>query len=279
MRNKENNKGRPTIYFKHPDNEELLIAVPFSSQDKKYEQIIEKKIQKKKYIKSITMVEINKRKSAILIQNMFPIRKSDISHFHKENGKIDTIEGKIAEELYNNLIETYERHRKGERVLETKFDAMEKVLVKEIELEKLQKQNKEKSETVEINKRKYENLQYNISTGKIYQNKLAQDLDKAAKYRKYSKGEWITKKELNNGVAMLKDEKERTVKLDVLTVKKGKVFVEKKEFYNREQLIFTKTQEQNLKAPNFKELEERKSQQEKTKDKSITKVKDKGFER
>ena len=275
MKNKENGKGRPTVYFKHPNNKDLLIAVPLSSQNQKYEAIIEQKKKKHEFSKSIVITKTHEKKDTFLIQNMFPIRKKNIRHVHKNKGKVDALDGKAVEILYDNVMETYERYKRGEKVLFTKFNAMEKVLMKEIELEKSQEKNKIAKE----NKNKSENLQYNISTGKIYQGKLAKDLDKEAKNRKYSKGEWITDKDLNNGITTLKSDEEKSVKLKVFVVRNGKSYKEIREFYNKEQLNFTKTQEQNLKAPNFKELEERKSHQEKNKEKSLDNGKGKEIER
>ncbi len=89
MVNKENGYMRPCYYcFKDNRNNGLYWFIPVSSKVEKYKAIYDKKLVRYKRVDTITFGYIYGRKSAFLIQNMFPTTMEYIKEqYIKQNKK------------------------------------------------------------------------------------------------------------------------------------------------------------------------------------------------
>ena len=85
MTNKEGGTYRPTYFCIRDEKTALLWMIPMSSRVEKYESIYRQ--QMSRYGRCITIVigEYDGRRSAFLLQNMFPILPSYIDHIHTRN--------------------------------------------------------------------------------------------------------------------------------------------------------------------------------------------------
>ena len=109
MVNKENGHMRPCYYcFKDNRNNGLYWFIPVSSKLEKYQAIYDKKLARYKRVDTIVFGYIYGRKSAFLIQNMFPTTMEYIKEeYIKQNKKVT-----INDDLKNEI------NKKANRVLE-----------------------------------------------------------------------------------------------------------------------------------------------------------------
>ena len=109
MVNKENGHMRPCYYcFKDNRNNGLYWFIPVSSKLEKYQAIYNKKLARYKRVDTIVFGYIYGRKSAFLIQNMFPATIEYIKEEYIKQNKKVTINDNLKEEI----------NKKANRVLE-----------------------------------------------------------------------------------------------------------------------------------------------------------------
>jgi len=101
MINHENGYARPT-YFTIKDKD-ILWFIPLSSKIKKYQTIMDKKIEKYGSCKSIMIEKIAGKKYVILLQNAFPTLEKYILHPHMINGKPMKVIDALKDEILENF--------------------------------------------------------------------------------------------------------------------------------------------------------------------------------
>lgn len=129
MKNHENGHTRPTYFaFKEGD---IFWFIPISSKVDKYQNIINKKIEKYGSCKTIMIRKILNKKSVILLQNAFPVLENYIDHIHIKNG----VHTKVADALKKDIIENFNYmlylKRKGNNLFFTDIDKIKKILLDE----------------------------------------------------------------------------------------------------------------------------------------------------
>ena len=111
MINHENGHSRPS-YFAIKDKD-ILWFIPLSSKVEKYKPIIDKKIKKYGFCRTILIRRIADRNSVILIQNAFPTLEKYVKNSHTIDGKIvKTGDISLALEIEENGYKNYlgEKH-------------------------------------------------------------------------------------------------------------------------------------------------------------------------
>ena len=97
MQNHEKDKKRPT-YFTIKDKD-ILWFIPVSSKVKKYQKIIDKKIEKYGFCNTIIIRKIADEDAAILLQNAFPTLEKYIDHVHT----VDGVPLRVPTDLQNEI--------------------------------------------------------------------------------------------------------------------------------------------------------------------------------
>jgi hypothetical protein len=130
MQNKEQNNYRPT-YFALKDNQ-LLWMIPISSKYEKYERIYE--TQKIKYKECITLVLgiYGGKKTAFLLQNMFPITSYYIDHVHTVQGNPLPVNYLIQQQILNKYKRIKQIHAHNKKIIFTDIDRLEKLMLNEL---------------------------------------------------------------------------------------------------------------------------------------------------
>jgi len=108
--------------------DKTLWAIPLSSKIRKYERIIIKKIKLYKKCSSIMMLEINNKKSALLLQNSFPIRVYDIKCPSYIRSKPIVLPNSIQKKIRNNFKTMLSLKKEGLNLFFTDIDSILKEL-------------------------------------------------------------------------------------------------------------------------------------------------------
>ena len=154
----------------------------------------------------------------------------------------------------DELLDQVRRNRNSVNKMYEQISKDEKLSVKYLEIDiTISSRNKPKEEVVEVEKKEH----YNIGTGKIYGEKFSEKLESAGKYRGYEKGEWVNAKYVADNEIKFKALEDGKEQKPVKITTAGKEIVDGQEkwtkktfeFYNKEQLEFTKEQESALKEP------------------------------
>ena len=132
MNNHEDGHSRPTYFM--IKMEEMLWFVPLSSKIEKYKSIVEHKIKKFGYCKSIIITKLDNKESVILLQNSFPILEKYISHAHLINGKSIYISSELKKEILNNFKFMLSLKEEGINLFFTDIDKIREVLIDEIKV-------------------------------------------------------------------------------------------------------------------------------------------------
>jgi len=131
MINHENGRTRPT-YFTIKDKE-ILWFIPLSSKIKKYQPIIDKKMEKYGRCDSIMIREIAEQQSVILLQNALPTLEKYIDHPHTKNG----VPVRVADDLKNEILSNFKSllalKKKGINLFFTDIDRIKEIMLKELE--------------------------------------------------------------------------------------------------------------------------------------------------
>ena len=130
MTNHERGKKRPT-YFTIKDKD-ILWFIPLSSKVNKYKKVVDKKIEKHGFCNTILIVDVFKKKHAILLQNAFPTLEKYIDHVHTIDGKpakVPETLKRIILENFKNLMNLKER---GINLFFTDIDKIKKQMEDEL---------------------------------------------------------------------------------------------------------------------------------------------------
>lgn len=118
MVNKENGHMRPCYYcFKDSRNNGLYWFIPVSSKVEKYKAIYDKKLARYKRVDTIVFGYIYGRKSAFLIQNMFPITTKYIKEEYIKQNKEVTVNDDLKKELNTKANRVLELVKAGNKNL------------------------------------------------------------------------------------------------------------------------------------------------------------------
>lgn len=130
MINHENGRSRPT-YFTIKDKN-VLWFIPLSSKVSKYKIIIDSKIRKYGFCKTILIRNIGKKKSVILLQNAFPILEKYIDHPHTINGKPLRVIDSLKNEILDDFKYLLSLKNKGLNLFFTDIDYIKEKMEEEI---------------------------------------------------------------------------------------------------------------------------------------------------
>ena len=130
MINHENGHSRPT-YFTIKD-ENILWFIPLSSKVSKYQNIIDKKVNKYGTCKSIMICEIANEKTVVLLQNAFPTLEKYIDHPHMVDGKPLKVIDTLKNEILDNFKYLMALKKEGRDLFFTDIDKIKKQMLDEI---------------------------------------------------------------------------------------------------------------------------------------------------
>lgn len=129
MKNHEEGHSRPTYFAFEEDN--IFWFIPISSKVAKYQDIVNKKIEKYGSCKTIMIRKVLNKKSVILLQNAFPVLEKYIDHIHVKNG----VHAKVADTLKKDIMKNFNYmlylKSKGNNLFFTDIDKMKKKLLEE----------------------------------------------------------------------------------------------------------------------------------------------------
>lgn len=134
MSNHERGKKRPT-YFTIKDGD-ILWFIPLSSKVEKYQNIVNKKIEKHGFCNTILIRKIMEKDSAILFQNAFPTLEKYIDHVHTHNGAPAKVGSLLKKEILNNFKDLLKIKEKGTNLFFADIDKIKKQMLDEINLNK-----------------------------------------------------------------------------------------------------------------------------------------------
>ena len=135
MKNHEGNFTRPDYFCIKLDNSEILWFVPMSSKIDKYEEIIEKKIEKYKKCDTIVIGNYRGRKHAFLIQNMFPIIAKYIDYIDTVKGKALQVPSETRRIILEKVNKVFKLKKKGVNLIFPDVDNIKGILLKELKKE------------------------------------------------------------------------------------------------------------------------------------------------
>lgn len=103
----------------------LYWMVPCSSRVKKYEDIIQKRKQQHKTTFGIKIINIQGTRTALLFQNMFPIKEKYISEsYYRAGYQVKILDKKVVVDLEKNAKRVINLIRRGIKFLPTQPDAL-----------------------------------------------------------------------------------------------------------------------------------------------------------
>ena len=116
--------------------EGLFWLIPISSKIEKYNGIYVKKMQRYGRCNTIYFAEVMGRKSAFLIQNMFPITENYISHIYIDPNTLNavTIPDKEAKKIIHNAHDVLELHNRGISLIFPKVNVIRAKLIMQLQL-------------------------------------------------------------------------------------------------------------------------------------------------
>ncbi len=131
MKNKENGRYRPTYYCMDDKQSPIIWVIPMSSQVEKYRSICDKQIKKYGKSNGIYIDRFDGKDSVFLIQNMFPILPSYISHIHTRNGIPVEMNEKTKAEVEKRAKKALALHKKGIRSVFTDIGRLKEQMLDE----------------------------------------------------------------------------------------------------------------------------------------------------
>lgn len=132
MINKENGQYRPTYYCKKDNNTGLIWVVPMSSQYEKFENEVNKKVEKYGKCNTIVLGSFDNKKAAFLIQNMFPITEYYIDHIHTKNGQPVPVTYKLQNRVKKCVNEVIALTKRGYKTTFTDIKRLETLMLSEL---------------------------------------------------------------------------------------------------------------------------------------------------
>lgn len=136
MINKEKGQYRPTYYCEKDNNTGLIWVVPMSTKYNKFENEVQKKINKYGKCNTIVLGSFDKKKAAFLIQNMFPITEKYLDHIHTRNNRPVPVSHKIQNNIKTFVKEVRALTKRGHKIVFPDIERLEKMMLSELEVEK-----------------------------------------------------------------------------------------------------------------------------------------------
>ncbi|MCL2076861.1 MAG: hypothetical protein FWH08_00440 [Oscillospiraceae bacterium] len=132
MRNHEGGAYRPTYLCVKDEKTQLLWVVPMSSQTEKYEEHIKKDIEKHGKCLKIVIGKYLGKRSAFLLQNMFPIIPKYISHAHVIKNIPVPVDKNLQKTIKRNFRELLHLHRNRIKIIFPDITRLEKLMIDEL---------------------------------------------------------------------------------------------------------------------------------------------------
>ena len=113
MQNKENGRSRPAYYFAEDSETSLIWVIPMSTKVDKFREV--QKRQERKYGSSmgVYIAKYDGKESVFLIQNMYPVMPSYISHIHTRNGNPIPVSHKTMKEVNKRAKKALALYKRG----------------------------------------------------------------------------------------------------------------------------------------------------------------------
>ena len=127
--------------------EGLFWLIPISSKIEKYNGIYVKKMQRYGRCNTIYFAEVMGRKSAFLIQNMFPITENYISHIYIDPNTLNavTISDNEAKKIIHNAHDVLKLHNRGINLIFPKIDIIREERIKQLQSKEQMEPSREKT--------------------------------------------------------------------------------------------------------------------------------------
>lgn len=133
MKNKESGGYRPTYFCLKDNRTSLLWMVPLSSKIDKYQNIYNNKVKRYGKCETIVLGKYDGKKSAFLLQNMFPITEKYIDHIHTRNKHPVPVSYSLHRRISTNLKRILALSRKGKKITLTDIIKLENLMLLELE--------------------------------------------------------------------------------------------------------------------------------------------------
>lgn len=130
MINHENGHSRPS-YLAIKDKD-ILWFIPLSTKIEKYKKIIDNKLKKYGFCKTILIRKIAGVEQAILIQNAFPTIEKYIKSRHKVDGKYISVSSALKREIINDFEYMISLKKKGSNLFFADIDKIKEMMLEEL---------------------------------------------------------------------------------------------------------------------------------------------------
>jgi len=139
MKNYEGGAYRPTYFGIKDSKTNILWAIPMSTQAEKYQIFINKDIKRFGKCLKIIIGEYSGKKSAFLLQNMFPILPKYIDHIHTLAGVPVPLNSDLQTQISQNFREIISLLNRGIKVPFPDINRLEKLMLSEASQEEKEK--------------------------------------------------------------------------------------------------------------------------------------------
>lgn len=133
MQNKENGAYRPTFYCLRDEKTTLLWMVPLSSRVEKYQDIYNKQVEKYGNCLTIILAEFDGKKTAFLLQNMFPVTEYYLDHVHTRNNNPIPVKYSVRQAVSSNMKKIRQLHAHGKKIVFPDISRLENIMLTELE--------------------------------------------------------------------------------------------------------------------------------------------------
>jgi hypothetical protein len=132
MRNYEGGACRPTYFCVKDEKTGLLWVIPMSSRAEKYQQYVQKDIDRYGECLKIVIGDYADVKAAFLLQNMFPILPKYIDHIHLVKQNPVPVDTRLQTEISRNFRELLRLQRRGIKIVFTDILRLEELMINEM---------------------------------------------------------------------------------------------------------------------------------------------------
>ena len=126
MSNHEMGGKRPT-YFTIKDKD-VLWFIPLSSKVDKYQKVINQKIKRYGFCRTIMIRKIMNKNHAILLQNAFPTLEKYIDHPHTLNGSPVKVIDALKDDILDNFSYMLSQKKKGVNLFFPDIDKIKNII-------------------------------------------------------------------------------------------------------------------------------------------------------
>lgn len=133
MINHENGHSRPSYLV--VKDKELLWFIPLSTKVDKYKNIVDDKVNKFGFCRTILIRKIGGKKQAVLIQKAFPTIEKYVKSGHIVGGKYISVSHNLQREIFNSLNYMFSLKNKGVNLFFTDIDKIKEMMLEELKME------------------------------------------------------------------------------------------------------------------------------------------------